>query len=134
MLGWKELAIKTQKVWNIIPENERPNTLIITDNYGEAGAINCYTKGKLTAYSSEASFALWLPENMEIRNIIRIGEASDSNVLNYFSHSIKADSITNIYAREYQTGIYIMYGANALFHKNFWLPYVKKCREYYKYF
>ncbi|MBP8193666.1 MAG: glycosyltransferase family 39 protein [Chitinophagales bacterium] len=134
MLGWKELAIKTQKVWNIIPENERPNTLIITDNYGEAGAINYYTKGKLTAYSSEASFALWLPENMEIRNIISIGEASDSNVLNYFSHSIKADSITNIYAREYQTGIYIMYGANALFHKNFWLPYVKKCREYYKYF
>lgn len=67
MLGWKGLAIKTEKVWNTIPENEKANTLIITDNYGEAGAINYYTNGKLTAHSSEASFALWLPEDMVVK-------------------------------------------------------------------
>ncbi len=134
MLGWKGLAIKTEKVWNTIPENEKANTLIITDNYGEAGAINYYTNGKLTAHSSEASFALWLPEDMVVKNVISIGDASDSTTLSYFHHSIKVDSITNSYAREYNTGIYILYGANPKFHKDIWLPYVKESRDFYKYF
>ncbi|MCC6582796.1 MAG: glycosyltransferase family 39 protein [Chitinophagales bacterium] len=134
MLGWKELTEKTQKIWNSIPESERTNTLIITDNYGEAGAINYYSGGKLTAHSSEASFALWLPEDMDIKNVISIGMQSDSITLSHFNHTVKADSITNRFAREYLTGIYIHYAAKPSFQKKIWLPYVKYSRDYYRYF
>ena len=40
MLGWKELAYKIDSVYLKLPDKN--NTLILCDNYGQAGAINYY--------------------------------------------------------------------------------------------
>lgn len=40
--GWEELAQKTAKIYNSLPEDEKKYTAVFCENYGEAGAINYY--------------------------------------------------------------------------------------------
>jgi 4-amino-4-deoxy-L-arabinose transferase-like glycosyltransferase len=55
MIGWKEMAHKTDSIYATLPGKE--NTLILCDNYGEAGAINYYTKNKnINAVSFSADY------------------------------------------------------------------------------
>ncbi len=44
MIGWEELAEQVSGVYRSLPHEEQAGTLIITGNYGEAGAINLYGK------------------------------------------------------------------------------------------
>jgi hypothetical protein len=54
MLGWKELALKVDSAYLKLPNKD--NTLILCDNYGQAGAINFYTRQKLRAVSFNADY------------------------------------------------------------------------------
>ncbi len=74
MTGWKELAAKTREVYNQIPDDEKQSTLLFCDNYGFAGAINYYNRGKVPeAYSLSTDYIFWIPRYPVIRNIIWIG-------------------------------------------------------------
>jgi hypothetical protein len=42
MLGWKELVDTVARVWTDLPEADRSRTVLISDNYGRAGAIDFY--------------------------------------------------------------------------------------------
>ena len=41
-IGWDELAQRVAEVYRSLPVGERAHTLILANNYGEAGAINLY--------------------------------------------------------------------------------------------
>ena len=74
MTGWKELAAKTREAYNQIPDDEKQSTLLFCDNYGFAGAINYYNRGKVPeAYSLSTDYIFWIPRYPVIRNIIWIG-------------------------------------------------------------
>lgn len=114
MLGWKELALKVDSVYLSLPNKN--NTLILCDNYGQAGAINFYSKQKLRAVSFNADYINWFDLSKKYENLIRIKEADEVNTeLNetsqFFQHSILADTITNQYAREHGAGIFVFTGA-----------------------
>lgn len=114
MLGWRELALKVDSVYLSLPNKN--NTLILCDNYGQAGAINYYTKLKLNAVSFNADYINWFDLSKEYVNLIRVKEADDVNAelqetSPYFQNSILADSITNQYAREYGSTIFAFIGA-----------------------
>jgi hypothetical protein len=114
MLGWKELALKVDSVYLSLPNKN--NTLILCDNYGQAGAINYYTKQKLKAVSFNADYINWFDLSKRYENLIRVKEAEEVNVelqetSPFFLNSILADSITNQYAREYGTAIFAFIGA-----------------------
>ncbi|MDP2420584.1 hypothetical protein [Sediminibacterium sp.] len=114
MLGWRELALKVDSVYLSLPNKN--NTLILCDNYGQAGAINYYTKLKLNAVSFNADYINWFDLSKEYVNLIRVKEADDVNAelqetSPYFQNSILADSITNQYAREYGSAIFAFIGA-----------------------
>lgn len=49
MLGWQKLATETLIVYRSLPETKRESTLIITDNYQQAGAISFYGKDEVPA-------------------------------------------------------------------------------------
>lgn len=49
MLGWQELATETLIVYRSLPEAKRASTVIITDNYQQAGAISFYGKDEAPA-------------------------------------------------------------------------------------
>jgi len=78
MLGWKELAQKVDLAIISIPDKE--HTLVLCDNYGQAGAINYYSAIKnIGAVSMNADYINWFRLDKEIRNVILIQEASDDD-------------------------------------------------------
>lgn len=115
MLGWKELAFKTDSVYQNLPD--KTNTLILCDNYGQAGAINYYTKQNLKAVSFNADYINWFDLSIDYKNLIRVKEQGDSadeelqKTAPFFHHSVLAASITNKYAREFGTIIFVFTGA-----------------------
>jgi len=109
MLGWKELAIKVDSVYSNLPNKKK--TLVLCDNYGQAGAINYYTKQNIRAVSFNADYINWFDLTINYENLIRVKEKSDKNreleeTSPLFHYSVLADSITNNYAREYETLIF----------------------------
>ncbi|HQS53151.1 MAG TPA: glycosyl transferase, partial [Daejeonella sp.] len=112
MLGWKELARKTDSLFSKLPDH----TLVLCDNYGQAGAINYYSKQGIRAVSFNADYINWFDLKRPHNHFIRIKEYEEieneiEETSPYFNSSILADSITNQYAREYRTRIYVFTGA-----------------------
>jgi 4-amino-4-deoxy-L-arabinose transferase-like glycosyltransferase len=72
MLGWKELSIKVDQVYQSLPKTSK--TLVICDNYGQAGAINYYTNNRLKAVSFNADYVNWFDLSIRYDNLIRVKE------------------------------------------------------------
>jgi len=109
MLGWKELAKKVDSVYMTIPNPK--NTLILCDNYGQAGAINYYSKKGIRAVTFNADYINWFDFETKYYHLIRIKNAWEkenewTETSPYFENACIADSITNKYAREYGTTIF----------------------------
>ena len=114
MLGWKELAFKVDSVYLSLPNKN--NTLILCDNYGQAGAINFYTSQKLRAVSFNADYINWINLTKKYENLIRVKEQEEENIeiketSPFFQNSKLATSITNIYSREFGTTVFVFTGA-----------------------
>ncbi|MBC7886831.1 MAG: glycosyltransferase family 39 protein [Ferruginibacter sp.] len=116
MLGWSELAIKTDSAFNMITNKE--NTLVLCDNYGQAGAINFYSKhSNIGAVSMNADYINWFPlHTKEIKNILLVKEADDpekdrGREKQLFKTVKIVGKIENKYAREKGTTIYLLENA-----------------------
>jgi hypothetical protein len=116
MLGWKELAEIVDKTFETIAEKE--NTIIHCDNYGQAGAINFYSKQKYTqAVSMNADYINWYPlDKMEIKNVILVKSIYDKDKnrdreREFFDSVSLVGEITNQYAREKGTRVYLLKNA-----------------------
>ncbi|MFT3981224.1 MAG: glycosyltransferase family 39 protein [Ferruginibacter sp.] len=112
MLGWKELAAIVDSAYEKV--NDPANTIVFCDNYGEAGAVNYYSKHKnINALSVNADYATWFPENKKWQHCIRVKENADvSKEIKYFDSVAIAGRIKEPYAREIGTTVYIMLNAN----------------------
>jgi hypothetical protein len=117
MLGWKELAYKVDSIYSLLPEPNK--TLVLCDNYGQAGAINYYTKKGVKASSFGADYVNWFNLDTRYTDLIRVKDHEDENEDEdelkvsgpFFQTSLLADSITNQNAREYGTRIFLFTGA-----------------------
>ena len=114
MLGWKELAFKVDSIYSKLPNKEK--TLILCDNYGQAGAINYYTQQKVQAVSFNADYIDWFDLTKNYDNLIRIKESSETDaelkeISPFFETTLIAGSITNKYSREFGTSIFAFTGA-----------------------
>jgi hypothetical protein len=111
MLGWKELAYKVDSIFKKIPNKDQ--TLVLCDNYGQAGAINYYLRDKnIRAVSFNADYINWFDLNRKYVNLIRIKNADDKGdelrqTSPFFEQTFTGGSITNHLAREYRTTIYV---------------------------
>ncbi len=116
MLGWKELAIMVDETFDNIEEKE--NTIIHCDNYGEAGAINFYSKQKYTqAVSMNADYINWYPlDEMEIENVILVKSINDEDKnrereKSFFDSVTLVGEISNQFAREKGKKVFLLKGA-----------------------
>jgi hypothetical protein len=110
MLGWKELARKTDSVYATLPNQDK--TLVLCDNYGQAGAINYYTKKGIKAVSFNADYVNWFNLDITYKNLIRVKDyEEESDELKetspFFNTAKISGEITNQYAREYGTTIFV---------------------------
>jgi hypothetical protein len=125
MLGWDEMAEKTSAAFHSLDSSQQAKTIIFCDNYGMAGAVTYYRKKYHLppAYSDNASFLYWIPDNINFQNLVLI--ESDPDEMKYgfikqFSSVKITDSVTNPYAREKGTAIMLLTGASDLFRKFFY--------------
>ena len=115
MQGWCELARITDSAYNILTDKE--HTLIRCDNYGQAGAINYYSKNKsMKALSYNADYINWFPVNKKWVNLILVKEINDADKERkdeklLFDSIYLAGKIQNEYARENGTAVYVLMGA-----------------------
>lgn len=112
MQGWKELAGIVDSVYSSIPD--KVNVIIITDNYGQAGAINYYTKIKgLQAVSFNADYMNWFRLDQPIRYVILVKDTWDRDPERrrekiFFSKIGVVGMIRNKLAREYETKVFLL--------------------------
>ena len=117
MIGWSELARKVDSVYDMIPQKE--NTWVFCDNYGEAGAINYYSKFKnINAVSLSADYINWIEFKNEIKNVILVKDPHDDDPARVKEKPL-TESITlawkndNPYSREKGSAIYLIRGVKA---------------------
>lgn len=134
MLGWKELARKTDSVYATLPNQDK--TLVLCDNYGQAGAINYYTKKGIKAVSFNADYINWFNLNITYKNLIRVKDyEKDSDELKetgpHFNNAKISGEITNQYAREYGTTIFVFTDAKVNINKRIESE-IKSTKDYSK--
>lgn len=132
MLGWKELVKKVDSIYTNLPNKDQ--TLVLCDNYGQAGAINYYTKENIKAVSFNADYVNWFDLETRYKNLIRVKDykENDTELIKtspYFQESSLADSIANKYAREYQTKIFVFIGAKVDINKRI-KPEIEKAKKF----
>jgi hypothetical protein len=116
MLGWKEMASKSLEAFRMIPPAQLGNTLVICNNYGQAGAINYFNRTKMAeAYAFNTDYIYWLPRLERIDNVLLIGQKPSDEIIALFREIKQTGSVENQYARESGTGIFLLTGANGSF-------------------
>jgi hypothetical protein len=110
MLGWRELAEKVDAAYASMPD--RATTLVLCDNYGQAGAINYYSRKGVEAVTFNADYVNWFDLSKRYKHLIRVKdwrgreeEMKETGPL--FATGYAADSITNRYAREWGTTVFV---------------------------
>jgi hypothetical protein len=73
-LGWKEFAKDVSSVYLSLPPEERRNSVIVSTNYGEAGALELYSKKYPLplVYATHNSFHLWGPPSDTVKTCIAV--------------------------------------------------------------
>ena len=122
MLGWKELGKLVDEAFEMVQEKEQ--TLIHCDNYGQAGAINFYSSNKTgEALTLNGDYLYWYPlESMEIINVILVQEPMDDDPerereKTMFESVELIGEIKNPYARERGAKVYLLRGAKRSINK-----------------
>jgi len=121
MIGWSGLAKKVDSVYELLPDKE--HTVVLCDNYGQAGAINYYSKfKKINAVSFHADYINWIPLHKEITNVIVVKDADDDDSTRaeerpLFDTVFLAGRNNNRYSREFGTRIFLLQGAKTNINK-----------------
>ncbi|MGA9363283.1 MAG: glycosyltransferase family 39 protein [Bacteroidota bacterium] len=73
-LGWRELASDVARVYHSLPSEEQRNTILVSTNYGEAGALELYAPefGLPPVFCTHNSFHLWGPPSDSIKTYIAV--------------------------------------------------------------
>jgi hypothetical protein len=75
MFGWEDMAKNVYKVYKSLPEEEKKHTVIYCNNYGEAGAIEYFSKKyKLPKIvCPHNNYWYWWPDNLNTTTFIILG-------------------------------------------------------------
>lgn len=113
MFGWEELTQKVAKAYYDLTPEQRKNTQIYADNYGEAGALhhfaNRYHLPEVISLSS--SFALWAPDNLDGRYIIYVDDENGEKMKRFAPITdtcTKLSEITDTLAVERRSAILLL--------------------------
>ena len=100
-VGWPELVHTVASVYDSLPPSERHTTVIVTGNYGEAGAIDRYgpALGLPGAFSGHNSFWWWGPPTPSTGTaiIVGFGDGARAYLMRYFASVRRAATIRNTY-------------------------------------
>jgi hypothetical protein len=101
--GWQELALAVSAVYRSLPPEEQARAVIVTSNYGEAGALRYLGRrlGLPPAVSQHNSFYFWGPGRDEVDVAIVVGMNPD-DLRNAWTSVQAAGSWSSPYAMPYE--------------------------------
>ncbi len=115
MIGWSGLAKNVDSVYNMI--DDKAHTLVLCDNYGQAGAINYYSIFKtINAVSLNADYINWISLEKKIKNVILVQNPDDDDTARVkerplFDTVYRVGVNDNLYSREQGRKVYLLKGA-----------------------
>lgn len=118
MLGWRELAQKSERVYNGLPPGVKKNTVVYCRNYGQAGALRYYARGEefcSKVISDNGTFLLWIPDSLYFEHLLFVGHRmpdADDEVFQHFGQVRIADSVNNPLSRQHGDKIILFQGAD----------------------
>jgi len=129
MLGWDELGTIVIKASDTIQDKNR--IMIYAENYGQAGSIDHYGKpyGLPPVVSFSDSYLLWVPDTIspDIDIFFYVNDELGTDVDSLFACIDSVGSITNPYAREFGTSVYLCRSPRSDF-RSFWSARVKEVK------
>lgn len=113
MFGWDEMTVLVAKAWNELTPEQKKNTQIYADNYGDAGAIHHFGKqyNLSEVISLNSSFTLWAPDSLNAKYIIYVDDDGGKNVESFASalgSYRKIGEVENPLAREHGTAVFLL--------------------------
>jgi len=112
MQGWKEMARLTDVAYAQV--KDKSALLVRADNYGEAGAINYYSKFKnINAVTYNADYLYWFKMDKPIKHLILIREPNEEDPQRkkeqpFFKKITKIGEVTTPYAREKGAAVFLL--------------------------
>lgn len=102
--GWEEMTRAVASAYASLPPEDRARAVIVTSNYGEAGALNYFgpSYGLPRAVSQHNNFFLWGPGTDRADVVITVG-MSPEDVQDSFESQTIAGRIVAPYAMPYET-------------------------------
>jgi 4-amino-4-deoxy-L-arabinose transferase-like glycosyltransferase len=102
--GWEEMTAAVAKVYQGLPENEKAAALIVTSNYGEAGALRYFgpRHGLPAAVSQHNNYFLWGPGQTHADVVITVGMDVE-DVTDTFESVTVAGRLESPYAMPFET-------------------------------
>jgi len=113
MIGWQDLSAQVGSIYESIPESEKPRTVILAGNYGEAGALDLYGAQYSLPPVISGADSFWYRGygDFEPETVIVVGfERGYAD--KFFASCEKAGTVTNQYQVKneestHHTGLYI---------------------------
>ena len=98
--GWEDMAREVAKVYNSLPAEERAQTAIFANSYGQAGAIDFFGAkyGLPKAISNHQNYWYWGPRNYTGSTVIVLGSDGDGD-REHFATVQEAAHIYHPYSR-----------------------------------
>jgi hypothetical protein len=130
MLGWDELGGIVVKACDTIKDKHR--IMIYAENYGQAGAIamcaRCHNLPEPVSFSD--TYLLWIPDTIPsgIDFFFYVNDERGSDIDSLFNRIDSIGSVTNPYARERGTTVYLYQSPRSDF-RQFWTDRVKEVKQ-----
>ena len=111
MFGWEDLAKDVSKVYQSLTIEDRKNTIVYCNNYGEAGALEYYSdKFPLPqVICPHNNYWYWWPGNIKLSTVIIIG-GNLKDHLNFLEQVKAAGGHKSKYAMPYENNLTIFVG------------------------
>lgn len=113
MLGWREMATLVDQAMALT--DDPAHALIMCDNYGQAGAVNFYSSYRGKAYTMNADYINWIPEDAGTKHLVRVMEASEPPIpesdRQLFDTVLFVGQVNHPFAREKGSAVYLMKNA-----------------------
>lgn len=113
MVGWQDLTAQVAQIYRSIPEEEKPRTVILVGNYGEAGALDLYGKEYDLPRVISGTNSLWYRGygTPEPETVIVVG-FDGPYAAHFFGQCESAGFVTNQYGVKneettHHTGLYV---------------------------
>ncbi|MEU5837253.1 glycosyltransferase family 39 protein [Streptomyces diacarni] len=72
-VGWPRMVQQTEAAYRALPAAERSRTVVLTENFGEAGALDRYGQGLPTVYSGHNELHKWGPPPESADVVVAVG-------------------------------------------------------------